>query len=133
MAVQKYLGVDYGSARVGLAVANSSAGLARPAATMAPEKLAEFVAERGPFDVIVVGLPRGLDGQETPQTLAVRRFVTDHIEAMAPRVELQDEAATSAVAEERLRQSGKRYLREQIDAEAAAIILQDWLDHHADR
>jgi RNase H-fold protein (predicted Holliday junction resolvase) len=48
-------------------------------------------------------------------------------------VELQDEAATSAVAEERLRQSGKRYRREQIDAEAAAIILQDWLDNHADR
>jgi putative Holliday junction resolvase len=83
--------------------------------------------------VIVVGLPRGLDGQETPQTLVVRRFVDDVLEKLAPRVELQDEAATSAVAEERLRQSGKRYRREQIDAEAAAIILQDWLDNHADR
>jgi putative Holliday junction resolvase len=114
-------------------VANSSVGLARPAATVAPDKLAEFLAARGPFDVIVVGLPRGLDGQETPQTLVVRRFVDDVLEKLAPRVELQDEAATSAVAEERLRQSGKRYRREQIDAEAAAIILQDWLDNHADR
>lgn len=123
----KYLGIDYGSARVGLATANSDAKLASPLKTVTPDKVAAEIAELLP-DVIVVGLPRSLDGRETPQTLAVRRYTDDVLDGLSGELVFQDEAGTSSVAEDRLKESGRKYAREDIDAEAAAIILQDYLD-----
>ena len=122
-----YVGIDYGSARVGLAIGNDESKLATPLATVTPDKVAAVIAEHAP-DVIVVGLPRSLDGRETPQTLAVRRYADDVLEEFGAELVFQDEAGTSSVAEERLRESGRKYAREDIDAEAAAIILQDYLD-----
>ncbi len=125
----KYLAIDYGAKRVGLAVADKDAKLASPHSTVAPHDLAAFIEREGPFEAVVVGLPRNLDGHDTPQTLAVRHFADDllwrrlHIEAV-----FQDEAGTSAVAEERLKESGRKYQPGAIDAEAAALILQDYLD-----
>lgn len=125
----KYLGIDYGARRIGLATADSDTKLASPLATVGSAELIETIKRRGPFDAVVVGLPRNLDGSDTPQTLAVRRF-SDDILWNKLRIEpvFQDEAATSSVAEERLKESGKKYRPEDIDAEAAAIILQDYLD-----
>jgi putative Holliday junction resolvase len=122
----RYLGIDMGTRRVGLAVGDSAARLARPLGTVAPEQLAARLTTEGPFAALVVGLPRGLDGQDTPQTLAVRRFV----DASLGEYEIiyQDEAATSEIAKAELEASGKPYKREDIDAQAAAIILQDFLD-----
>lgn len=122
-----YIGIDYGSARVGLATGNSESKLATPLKTVAPDQVAAVVAELVP-DVIVVGLPRSLDGRETPQTLAVRRYADDVLEELGAELVFQDEAGTSGVAEERLKESGRKYARGDIDAEAAAIILQDYLD-----
>ncbi len=125
----KYLGIDYGAKRVGLATADSSVKIASPLRTVAPHELVAAIENEGPFEAVVVGLPRGLDGQDTPQTLAVHRFSDDilwrrlHIDPI-----YQDEAGTSGVAEDRLKASGKSYGKEAIDAEAAAIILQDYLD-----
>jgi putative Holliday junction resolvase len=95
---------------------------------VSPEELPGYIESHGPFDVIVVGLPRGLDGRETPQTTAVRRFVDDRLDRLGVEIAFQDEAGTSSVAEARLRESGRAYRPEQIDAEAAAIILQDYLE-----
>jgi len=64
--VSRYLGIDYGAKRVGLATANSDAMLASPLRTVAPHELIAAIQSAGPFEVIVVGLPRGLDGQDTP-------------------------------------------------------------------
>jgi len=122
-----YVGIDYGSARVGIATGNSESKLATPLSTVAPDKVAAIVAEHKP-EVIVVGLPRSLDGRETPQTLAVRRYADDVLEELGAELVFQDEAGTSGVAEDRLKESGRKYAREDIDAEAAAIILQDYLD-----
>jgi len=125
----KYLGIDYGAKRVGLATADSDAMMASPLRTVAPHELVAVIEAEGPFIAVVVGLPRGLDGQDTAQTTAVRRFSDDllwrrlHIEPV-----FQDEAGTSGVAEDRLKESGKTYEKADIDAEAAAIILQDYLD-----
>jgi len=127
--VGKFLGIDYGAKRIGLAVGDTDTRLAQPLATVAPAELAAVIAREGPFEQVIVGLPRSLDGHETPQTLAVRRFSDDilwsklHIEPL-----FQDEAGTSSMAEERLKESGKRYDKADIDAEAATIILQDYLD-----
>lgn len=124
-----YLGVDYGAKRIGLAIADSETKIARPLATVSAAELPTIIKQHGPFEQVVVGLPRSLDGQETPQTLAVRRFSDDllwrqlHLEPL-----FQDEAGTSGVAEDRLIESGKSYSKADIDAEAASIILQDYLD-----
>ena len=125
----KYLGIDYGSRRIGLATADSEIKIARPFQTIPPHELISTLQSEGPFEAVIVGLPRSLDGTNTPQTLAVQRFCDDvlwrklHIEPV-----YQDEAATSSVAEERLIESGQPYEKGDIDKAAAAIILQDYLD-----
>jgi putative Holliday junction resolvase len=125
----KYLGIDYGARRIGLAIGDDDAKLAIPKTAVSSSELEQFIKDEGPFSQIVVGLPRNLNGGDTAQTIAVRRFSDDflwrklHIEPI-----FQDEAATSQVAEERLKQVGKPYEKGDIDAEAAAIILQDYLD-----
>jgi putative Holliday junction resolvase len=127
--VGKYLGIDYGQKSIGLATAETDVKLATPLRAVPPHDLVATIEREGPFEAVVVGLPRSLDGADTPQTLIVRRFCDDvlwrrlHIEPV-----YQDEAATSAVAEERLVESGKSYKKADIDATAAAIILQDYLD-----
>jgi putative Holliday junction resolvase len=124
------LGIDYGMKRIGLATAEASAKLATPLKTVAPSELVAAIQQAGPFDVVVVGLPRSLDGQDTPQTLAVRRFCDDLLwRKFKIEPVYQDEAGTSSVAEDRLRESGKKYDKADIDAEAATIILQDYLDN----
>jgi putative holliday junction resolvase len=127
--VRRYLGIDYGAKRVGLAVADEQVRLARPLATVAPHELVAAIHHEGPFDVLVIGLPRSLDGTETPQTLAVRRFADDRLSGLGAELVFQDEAGTSSVARERLEAAGKAFKPEQIDAEAAAIILQDYVDN----
>ncbi|HSX03036.1 MAG TPA: Holliday junction resolvase RuvX [Candidatus Saccharimonadia bacterium] len=126
--MKRFLGIDYGAKRIGLATGDDETKLAQPLATVGAAELLPTIEREGPFAAIVVGLPRSLDGAETPQTLAVRRFTDDQLGALEAEVVFQDEAGTSSVAEERLRQSGRPYQREQIDAEAAALILQDYLD-----
>lgn len=127
--MKKFLGIDYGAKRIGLAVADDQAKIARPHKTVGAHELEALIKADGPFDAVVVGLPRALSGGDTAQTLAVRRFCDDllwrklHIEPV-----FQDEAGTSAVAEERLKQAGKPYEKAAVDAEAASIILQDYLD-----
>jgi putative Holliday junction resolvase len=125
----KFLGIDYGVKRIGLAVADTETKIARPLATVGEVQLEEIIKREGPFEAVVVGLPRGLDGQDTAQTLAVRRFTDDTLwRDLRIDPVFQDEAGTSAVAEDRLIESGKKYTKADIDAEAASIILQDYLD-----
>ena len=123
---ERYLGVDFGAKRIGLAVGDSEAKLASPLTTVELSGLIAKIEAEGPFKTIIVGLPRNLDGQDTPQTLAVRRFADSTLGAFD--VVFQDEAATSEIAKAELEATGKPYAREEIDAHAAAIILQDFLD-----
>jgi putative Holliday junction resolvase len=87
------------------------------------------VTEQGAVG-LVIGLPRGLDGQETAQTRAVREFA----EQLKPAVQLpyywQDEAVTSRQAEEELKSRGKPYQKGDIDALSATYILEDFLRDH---
>jgi putative holliday junction resolvase len=126
---KKYLGIDYGAKRIGLAVGDSEAKVASPLTTVGPKDLATVIERQGPFEAVVVGRPRNLDGSESAQAVAVQRFCDDLLwRKLKIDAVFQDEFATSQVAEARLQESGKKYKPEQIDAEAAAIILQDYLD-----
>jgi putative Holliday junction resolvase len=83
------------------------------------------------IDAIVMGLPRGLEGQETAQTTRVREEAVKLASALGLPLSLQDEALTSEVARERLTERGQSTDGGAIDREAAAIILQDFLGDHS--
>jgi putative Holliday junction resolvase len=139
----RFLGVDYGRRRIGLAWSDDSATLARPWRTIAagatpaesardkPRAVADFHAQAGEEAIagIVLGLPRRLNGDDTDQTTAVRQLAAALTDTLHP-VHLQDERLTSREAEDRLavRERDWRVRKKQIDAAAAAIILQDFLD-----
>lgn len=89
------------------------------------QHLADFIRENG-VTALVVGLPRGMDGQETEQTRKTREFTKLLTEKTKLPIYLQDEAATSIAAEAELKSRGQ-YNREMVDALAATLILEDFL------
>lgn len=141
----RILGVDFGRRRLGLALSDHSATLARPwrvvDAGATPAASAEAIASvisasRANADddidigAIVVGLPRRLNGDDTDQTQPARDFASQLATLTGLDVRLQDERLTSREAESRLalRESDWRKRKSRLDAAAAAIILQDYLD-----
>ena len=130
----QYLGIDYGSKRVGLAIGDDDTKLSRPIDALLLSSVDEFIPKIKNFlttnqiDRIVLGLPRGLDGQDTRQTQEVM-IICDKLkkELLIP-ITLQDEAMTSEIAKERLSLSKKIVKQGEVDSEAASIILQDYLN-----
>lgn len=124
------LALDVGSKRLGVALANGVARLPRPLTTLDAETDVLAQLERIIRDEavgrLVVGLPRGLDGQETAQTASVRAFAKSLARFNLP-VHLQDEALTSRKAESELAARGKVYNKADVDALAATYILEDFL------
>lgn len=135
------LGVDFGTRRVGLAISDPSGTVARPlsilkvggrsdAVLRVAAEATRLAEEDDGLHTIVVGLPLSLDGAPTDQTAVVSTFVDALRARLGMPVVTEDERLTSAEAEARLaeRESDWRRRKEQLDAEAAAIILQDYLD-----
>lgn len=136
------LGVDVGLKRIGLAVSDGSGTLARPLMTLdlggtggvgVASVLAEAQRLSGEEDglvVIVVGVPRRLDGSPNEQTAAVGRFIDELRARTSIPVTSQDERLTSREAESRLAITERDWRRRKasLDAAAAAVILQDYLD-----
>lgn len=124
------LALDVGSKRIGVAAADSSLPIAIPLQTVTVDgneldTIAELVKTRR-VDMIVVGYPRNQQGEATAQTGAAEEFAR-RLTGVAPVV-FQDESLTSVAAEDTLKQSGKPYQKGDIDALAAAIILQDYME-----
>lgn len=137
----RVLGVDFGQRRIGLALSDDTALLARPWQTIAagatPADSAVAVADVvrlagdvGPIAEIVVGLPRRLNGADTDQTEPARAFARALEARTGLAVHLQDERLSSHEADARLaeRERDWRKRKAQLDAAAAAIVLQDYLD-----
>lgn len=133
MASNSVLALDVGSKRVGLAIVRDGVTIAQPLTTLQREdrdfwqQLQGIVQEQSP-ETLVVGLPRGLDGQETPQTAAVRHFVDELATYTALPVIWQDEALTSVKAKETLQARGVPYDKAEVDALAATYILTDYIE-----
>jgi putative Holliday junction resolvase len=128
--------VDFGSVRVGLAVADEIGLLAHPRPFLdgrdpprVLRDLAALAAEEG-IDVFVVGLPRRLDGKEGPSARRAREFASALRKATGVRVVLLDEWLTTREAKGRLRDQGlnEREQRGRIDSASAAVLLQSFLD-----
>jgi putative holliday junction resolvase len=125
------MALDVGAARIGVAVAHAEARLPSPLTTL-PNTSEVFdeiakLAEAEEVGQIVVGLPRNLSGETTPQTVVAETFAQTLAAQTGLPVELQDEALTSVKAETELRRRGVKYSKGDIDALAATYILEDYL------
>ena len=128
------LALDVGGKRIGVATASLIARLPHPVTTLANDadffaNLQSIVNEES-VTALVVGLPRGLQGQETEQTRTIEEFINELKERVNLPIYTQDEAVTSEHAEAELKQRGKPYQKSDIDALAATYILDDWLAEH---
>jgi putative holliday junction resolvase len=125
------LALDVGEKRIGIALASRAARIASPLATLPNDstfkKRFAVLVEENSVDTIVVGLPRGIDGQDTNQTAYAQEFAKGLQLAPDLRVQFQDEALTSVKAEEELQARGVRYTKEDVDALSATYILEDFL------
>jgi putative Holliday junction resolvase len=138
----RIVGLDVGERRIGVAVSDVSRTLARPLGVLRPvgldldavqvsaDEIARLAREEDGVASIVVGLPRRLDGTATDMTQRVEHFARQLEARTALPVTLQDERLSSREAESRLalREKDWRKRKQRIDAAAAAVILQDYLD-----
>ena len=136
------LGIDYGQRRIGLALSDATGLLASPwkrlandgNAIAAAKRLAEEIrvlqADESGLATVVIGLPRRLSGEPTEQTATVQMLARELGERVEVPIVLQDERLTSHEADELLAQRERDWRRrkDQLDAMAAALILQDYLD-----
>ncbi len=138
----RVLGVDDGLRRIGLAVSDPTGTLARPVETLAGDRdpqraartvlaaIARLEGDDEPIAAIVVGLPLRLDGTPNDQTAHAEALADALRRASGLHVVLQDERLTSREAESRLalRERDWRARKSRLDAAAAAVILQEYLD-----
>lgn len=132
------LGIDAGTVRVGLAVSDPTCTIATPLTTLRCDRpaalwqgIATALTEHA-VDRIVIGLPRQLDGDEGAAAEMARRFGDEVASRTDIPIEWWDERFTTQAAERSLISSGLRRARRRqvIDAVAAALMLQSWLDAH---
>lgn len=135
--VRTILGVDPGSRRVGVAIADLETRFARPlevvpATAAGTRRIVEIATERGVVK-IVVGRPVGLSGRDGPAVAEQQRFVVKLRAATDIPVEEYDERLTTVVAETAMRAAGTsaKNRKEMRDAVAAQVLLQGFLDASA--
>jgi putative Holliday junction resolvase len=126
----RFLAIDFGESRIGLATSDATGSIATPRVTIARgrdasaiRRLVQFCADEE-VDAVVVGLPRREDGSAHPLAARIRSFAKKLSEATALPIAFHDETRTS--------QEGRRRVppgspREAVDREAAAVLLEDYL------
>lgn len=133
MAAEYILGIDYGEKRVGLALAHTVARIPRPLVTLTNTETLLNDIRKVVIDeqvgLAIVGLPRGMDGGYTAQTKRAEAFAKELEAVLTIPVELADETLTSVDAENYL--GGGPHAKSDIDALAAAYILERYLAEHA--
>jgi putative holliday junction resolvase len=135
------LGIDYGRKRIGLALSDAAGMLARPWKTLdmsgAPARVAaalaveiKAVADEDGLLAVVLGYPRRLSGEPNDQTAVVDAIARELHRLVDVPIVLQDERLSSREAESLLARREKDWRKRKplIDAAAAAVILQDYLD-----
>jgi putative Holliday junction resolvase len=128
--------LDYGSVRIGMAVSDPDGTFAFPAGVLDSrgrerdlKALRALIAERS-IRRVVVGLPLHMDGRRGETALAAERFANAIAEGTGLPVEMLDERWTTREAERALRDAGRRGQKQRgaVDAAAATLLLQTWLE-----
>jgi putative Holliday junction resolvase len=129
----RLMALDVGERRVGVAISDPTGTLARPHTVIQRRSKAEdfatvarLVAEQD-IERVVVGLPLSLDGEMGPQARRVTRYAQALAETLDVPIEFHDERYSTITADAMLIESGRKR-RVPIDAAAAAVILQDYLE-----
>jgi putative Holliday junction resolvase len=140
--VKKALGIDLGAARVGLALCDDLGMLAHPLETVIVKtagNLVAYIADvvlKKKVEVVVIGLPRNMDGSHGPAAAKTREF-GEKLRAKIPDCEIRywDERMTSVAAQRALHETGRNVKKSRpvIDQVAAQMILQGYLDSQAMR
>jgi putative Holliday junction resolvase len=132
----RILAVDFGERRIGLATSDASGAIATPRLTIrrsadarALEQLRRFCAEEE-IERVIFGIPRLADGTEAPFAARVRSFARKFEKACDLPVEFHEETRTSQEAQRRLPPGAAK---EALDREAAAVLLEDYLEARATR
>ncbi|MDD5198582.1 MAG: Holliday junction resolvase RuvX [Terrimicrobiaceae bacterium] len=139
--MKRALGIDLGDVRVGVAISDELKFLAHPVETIdvrrtaAITRICELAAARD-VDIIVVGMPRNMDGSRGLSAEKALSFVESLRIALADfstRVVTWDERLTTVSAQRSLREAGRKAHEQKniIDQAAAQVILQGWLDAQA--
>ena len=133
----KLIGLDVGTKRIGVARADSATRIAIPVGTLAADgkefEVLKKLADKLSTKYFVIGLPRNNSGKETAQSEVSKAFAKKlEKEIPGAKIRFEDESLTSVEAEKRLmekiKKTGKMYQKGEVDAEAATIILQDFLE-----
>lgn len=128
------LGVDYGTSKVGLALGDTETRVATPMYSIKTEALAleiERIIEREGVELVVMGLPLSLNGQETASAKTVRQASAKLAEEISLPIVFEDERLTTAQAKRAGKASpAKRGALSGDDAVAAMYIAQSYLDKH---
>ena len=126
------IALDLGEKRVGLARINSMAKLSEPLEAISVTSSLDDIVDKISIAIrqnqavaVVVGLPRGLDGQDSAQTKVCRNFASKLKNAISVPVYLIDEAGTSRQAEQRI----KNMKTNDLDSVAACIIVEDFINY----
>ncbi|MDQ2682904.1 MAG: Holliday junction resolvase RuvX [Chloroflexota bacterium] len=134
MTGTRYLGLDVGSRRVGVAVSDDLGIVATPVGFVqpGPKDREEFrvLVDRYGIAELVAGIPRNMSGKEGPQAAEVRKYANALARDLGLPVTYWDERLTSVIAERSLISGGRtrNQRKQEIDAAAAAVMLQGFLD-----
>jgi putative Holliday junction resolvase len=137
--IERFLGLDVGSRRVGVAVGDELGIVASPVGFVqpGPHDRAEFRSLVTRFGIthLVAGIPKNMSGKEGPQAVDVRNYMNALARDLDLPVTYWDERLTSVIAERSLISSGRNrnQRKSEIDAAAAAVMLQGFLDNRAMR
>lgn len=132
----RILALDHGTRRVGVAVSDELKMIATPLEYIAPEPFADFLARlkqilaEKEVELILIGLPRNMDGSYGPAAQKVQEFVTVLKTELTVPIKTLDERLTTVQANRSLLQANVRrdQRKEKVDKTAAAILLQSYLD-----
>ncbi len=130
------MGIDYGAARIGVALSDELLMLAHPCETIVVAKTADPVARVAEIartrevEQIIVGLPRHMDGRLGVSAEEASQFAEKLRTICNCKVQMWDERLSTVAAERALRETGKstRKMRGYIDQVAAQLVLQSYLD-----
>ncbi len=133
----RILALDHGTVRIGIAVSDEMKMMATPLEFIPAEPFAGFLARLKELirakevELILIGMPRNMDGSYGPAALKVQEFVAVLKDAVAVPIQTVDERLSSVQAQRFLREAGKksRQQRGHVDQTAAAILLQSYLDN----
>lgn len=129
MAGMRYMGIDYGEKRIGIAFSDEGGMMAFPKAVMVYKNSAKAAADiavlikKECIVRVILGLPRSLQGRDTVQTEVVRKFANALKKRISIPIEFEDEMLTTKIA---VRSTPK----DKLDAASAAVILQSYLDRN---